>query len=188
MRSIAYDVMGPSDPLATSDVLILPGVGTFGQGMDYLIASGLQFNLIEHAKAGGKIIGICLGMQMLLQASAETPSVSGLGLIPGQCERIPTTPAFLVPHIGWNSLLLPEPLHPALRKIGVLGGFSKQDFYFVHSFYVCPTDSRTVIARFAHPCGPLPAALAMDNIFGLQFHPEKSGAAGYALLDHILAS
>ena len=172
----------PSD----SDTIILPGVGTFQEGMNYLRDTGLAEIILEHANAGGRVIGICLGMQMLLNSSSESPGVEGLGLIPGACERIPVDPSFSVPHIGWNSLVLPESLHSSVSQLGPPSGSSYSDFYFVHSYVAKPIAAGATIATFNHPSGHLAAAIGNGSVIGFQFHPEKSGSAGYALLDHIL--
>jgi glutamine amidotransferase len=186
VRSHAYQILGESDFLSASDTILLPGVGTFSQGMDYLAITGLGPMIQEHACAGGRVVGICLGMQMLLEASSESPGVNGLGLISGDCERIPASPSFSVPHIGWNSLVLPPSLHASVEQLGPPSGVSLSDFYFVHSYVARPLSADAVIASFQHPNGLLAAAVASVNVIGFQFHPEKSGAAGYALLDHVL--
>ena len=186
ISSHAYQVLSAEDRLSISDIIILPGVGTFQQGMEYLRAAGLTSMILEHANAGGRIVGICLGMQMLLNSSSESPGVEGLGLIPGVCERIPVAPSFSVPHIGWNSLVKPESLHSITPQTVIPFDFSCSDFYFVHSYFAKPSDADATIASFEHPRGHLAAAIGCGNVIGFQFHPEKSGSAGYALLDHVL--
>lgn len=186
VRSRDYQLLSATDQLSPDDTILLPGVGTFRQGMEYLKATGLASLILAHAQAQGRVIGICLGMQMLLQASAESPGTDGLGLIAGTCERIPASPSFSVPHIGWNSLVLPASLHRSVEQIGPPLGSSSSDFYFVHSYYAKPVSADAVIAGFQHPTGLLAAAVAHDAVMGFQFHPEKSGSAGYALLDYIL--
>jgi glutamine amidotransferase len=186
VRSHNFEVFSPSDQLTSDDTILLPGVGTFSQGMDYLSATGLSKMILAHVSAGGRVVGICLGMQMLLEASSESPGANGLGLIPGSCERIPASASFSVPHIGWNSLVLPAVLHTSVQQLGPASGVSNCDFYFVHSFVARPVSPDAVIAAFQHPSGLLAAAVAQLNVIGFQFHPEKSGSAGYALLDHVL--
>ena len=182
----AYRVLSCAESPSASDIILLPGVGTFRQGMDYLLETGLAPIILKHANAGGRVIGICLGMQMLLNSSSESPGVEGLGLISGVCERIPVAPSFSVPHIGWNSLLLPEFLHPCVAQLGKPQGVSYSDFYFVHSYVAKPSLVDATIASFEHPSGQQAAAIGLGNVFGFQFHPEKSGSAGYALLNHVL--
>lgn len=186
VSSHAYQLLSAEDTVSISDVIILPGVGTFEQGMEYLRASALTSTILKHANAGGRVIGICLGMQMLLNSSSESPGVEGLGLIPGVCERIPVDPSFSVPHIGWNGLVLPEVLLSTVLQPIIPSHFSCSDFYFVHSYFAKPSVADATIASFEHPSGHLAAAIGLENVIGFQFHPEKSGSAGYALLNHVL--
>jgi len=187
VSSHEYQILSCVDSPSVSDILILPGVGTFRQGMDFLQETDLASVIFRHASAGGRVIGICLGMQMLLNASSESPGVDGLGLIPGICDLIPADPFFSVPHIGWNSLVLPECLHPIVAPLGLPSGVSSSDFYFVHSFVAKPSACDAIIASFEHPSGHLAAAISLGSVIGFQFHPEKSGSAGYKLLDHVLS-
>lgn len=181
-----YRVLSVAEPPSICDIIILPGVGTFQQGMDYLLQTDLASMIVKHARAGGRVVGICLGMQMLLSSSSESPGVEGLGLIPGVCERIPMAPSFSVPHIGWNSLVLPEYLHSSVSQLGKPSGVSCSDFYFVHSYVAKPSFDDATIASFEHPSGHLAAAVGLGSVIGFQFHPEKSGSAGYALLNHVV--
>ena len=181
-----YRELHGTDFPSPSDIIVLPGVGTFRQGMDYLLETGLAEMILKHVSKGGRVIGICLGMQMLLNSSAESPGVKGLGLIPGVCERIAVAPSFSVPHIGWNSLVLPEFLDSSVSRLGVPSGVSHSDFYFVHSYVAKPLAAETTLASFEHPSGHLAAVIGLGSVIGFQFHPEKSGSAGYALLDHVL--
>ena len=123
---------------------------------------------------------------MLLNSSSESPGIQGLGLIPGACERIPDIPSFSVPHIGWNALVLPETLHSGVALLGMPSGLSCSDFYFVHSYVAKPLFADAIIASFEHPSGHLAAAIGLGSVIGFQFHPEKSGSVGYALLNHVL--
>ena len=186
VRSHQYRTLSAADLPDPKDTLFLPGVGTFSQGMNYLRKTRLDESIVRHGLADGRIVGICLGMQMLVQASSESHGVDGLSLIAGNCEHIPASPTFSVPHICWNGLMFPEPLHQCFTPFSEPSGFSKADYYFVHSYHVIPESPSAIIASFPHPSGPLAAAIASDNIYGFQFHPEKSGPAGYALLDHVL--
>ena len=182
-----FRILNNCDTPSSTDIILLPGVGTFGQGMDFLKLSRLESLLIKHVSLGGKVVGICLGMQLFFQASSESPGVEGLGLIDGSCELIPVTSGFAVPHIGWNALVFPESLHSCFLPFAKPLGLSMSDYYFVHSYYAKTNYPDSVVAAFEHPTGLMAAAVALDNVIGLQFHPEKSGPAGYALLDQILA-
>ena len=186
VSSHEYHVLTGAESPSISDIIMLPGVGTFQQGMDYLLATGLAPMILKHASAGGRVIGICLGMQMLLNSSSESPGVEGLGLIPGVCERIPVAPSFSVPHIGWNSLVLPDFLHSSVVQPRIPSIFSCSDFYFVHSYFAKTSVADSTFASFEHPSGHLAAAIGLGSAIGFQFHPEKSGSAGYALLNHVL--
>jgi imidazole glycerol-phosphate synthase subunit HisH len=187
MSSHSYQVLSGAERPSLADTIILPGVGTFRQGMSYLKETGLVSIILDHVRSSGRVIGICLGMQMLLESSSESPGIEGLGFIPGACERIPDAPAFSVPHIGWNSLVLSDPLHPSVVQFGQLSSdLSHSDYYFVHSYVAKPLVADVVIASFKHPSGYLPAAIGRGSVIGFQFHPEKSGSSGYTLLNHVL--
>ena len=186
IRSRPFQILTKADKPSPNDIIILPGVGTFGKGMDFLRTSCLDILIKNHAGLGGNVVGICLGMQILLEESSESPGVIGLGLIEGTCELIPATPSFSVPHVGWNALVFPESVHSRFVTFGKPMGLSISDYYFVHSYYACTKYHGSVVAAFAHPSGMLAAAISIGSVMGLQFHPEKSGPAGYSLLDKIL--
>jgi len=185
IRNLPCQILETSDRLSTEDTIVLPGVGTFRQGMEFLESMDLPNLIRDHVEMGGKIVGICLGMQMLLQSSSESPGIEGLGLISGGCYRIPEDPLFPVPHIGWNEIVITDDRLSVLTPLRYSFGRSKSDFYFVHSYYAKPLEGDAIIASFRHPSGMLAAAIASKNCVGFQFHPEKSGSAGYVLLDRV---
>lgn len=168
-----------------SDIIILPGVGTFEQGMTFLENQKLTKILANHFDSDGYIIGICLGMQLLLESSEESPGVSGLGIIPGLVSRLHPSQFGSVPHIGWNELTLPldyiDPGDFLLDKQVLLD----HDFYFVHSFCCLPVSSDAVCAQVLSSNTPINVIIRSRNTLGLQFHPEKSGVAGELLIKHI---
>ena len=173
-----------SDPaeLADADGIVLPGVGAFREGVEN--AGPFREHLLEAAEAGRPIFGICLGMQMLLTSSEEAVhvgegEVTGLSLIPGRNVRFPADRK--VPHMGWNRLQI-ERSHPVFD--GIDGGYA----YFVHSYYAAPDDEATVIATTDYG-QDFPAVIATEagNVFGTQFHPEKSGELGLAILRNFVA-
>ena len=172
-------VTGDADTIRKADKLILPGVGAFGDAAALLRRDGLDQVVLSEAAAGKPLLGICLGMQLLLDKSLEYGDHKGLGLIPGTVAPIrDVIPAdYKVPHIGWNALHFPKdkPVSPLFRYI------SEGDcVYFVHSFYGADC-ADNVIATAEY--GPeLTAAVAKDNVFGVQFHPEKSGQVGLNIL------
>lgn len=164
------------DAIRQADKLILPGVGAFADAAEKLRASGLGQVLREEAAKGKPILGICLGMQLLFEKSYEYGEHEGLGLIPGVVAPIADViPAGLkIPHIGWNALHLCKSI-PLFRDV------SEGDcVYFVHSYYAARCDD-AVIAQ-AEYGAPLTAAVQNGTVFGCQFHPEKSGAVGLAIL------
>ena len=162
--------------IARADRLILPGVGAFGDAADKLRAAGLDRVLLEQAGAGKYILGICLGMQLLFDRSFEFGQHAGLGLIAGDVvDMTPVVPAgYKVPHIGWNALHFTRP-HPLFRYIK-----EGDCVYFVHSFYADRCEEAVIATAEYGPA--LTAAAARDNVLGCQFHPEKSGPVGLAIL------
>lgn len=154
--------------------VILPGVGAFPDAMDALHASGLTDAVLRAAKEK-PFLGICLGMQMLFEESDEVRLCKGLGLLPGRIERIRTN--LKLPQIGWNAL---DILRPNAMTEGVLSG----DYvYFVHSFMACPSDEDDLAAVTDYGAR-VPAMVARGNLFGCQFHPEKSGEVGLKMLEN----
>lgn len=158
---------------------VLPGVGNFGDGMENLRRSGFDRALKRFAANGGLVFGICLGMQMLLEASEEAPGVAGMGVLPGTVRRFPSGTA-KVPHMGWNSVRFAadSPLRPAPET-------AEEYFYFVHTYYVPPRPEYT--DGVCEYILPFAAALRSGNWFATQFHPEKSQRAGLKLLRNFAA-
>lgn len=158
--------------LELADAVILPGVGAFPDAADKLRAAGLDQVLIAQAERK-PILGICLGMQLLLDRGEEVRECAGLGLVPGCVRKIETS--LKLPHIGWNSLSFPN---PSPLFAGVEAG---SYVYFVHSFCAVADDTRTVIAQTDYGV-PVTAAVQRGNVYGCQFHPEKSGEVGLQIL------
>ena len=175
----SLDFLGYENKIAASPAVIeqaagviLPGVGAFPDAMDALHASGLTDAVLEAARTK-PFLGICLGMQMLFEASDEVRPCKGLGLLPGRIERIQTR--LKLPQIGWNAL---DILHPNAMTEGVQqGGY----VYFVHSFMAVPAEEGDLAAVTDYGAR-VPAMVARGNLFGCQFHPEKSGKVGLAML------
>ena len=176
--AIGVETVVTADPevLRAADKIILPGVGAFEDAAWKLRESGLAELLIELAGKGKPLMGICLGMQLLFEKSYEYGEHEGLGLIPGNVRPIADViPGDLkIPHIGWNALRLrgESPLFSGIREGDCV--------YFVHSFYAADCDE-SVIAT-AEYGAELTAAVAKGNVYGCQFHPEKSGPVGLAIL------
>ncbi len=177
--SIGYDAVVSADPevLRAADRLILPGVGAFGDAAKKLRESGLDSVLLEEVAKGKPLMGICLGMQMLLDKSFEYGEHKGLGLIPGEIRPISDViPEELpIPQIGWNALRIKGEKHPIFKYIE-----DGDCVYFVHSYYGANCDE-SVIADTEYGAY-LTAAVAKDNVCGCQFHPEKSGKVGLSIL------
>ena len=167
-------VSGDASQLAKADRLILPGVGAFEDAARKLNDSGMAEFVRQQAAAGKPLLGICLGMQMLFEKSYEYGCHQGLGLLKGQVVPMEgKLPANLkIPHMGWNAL--------DVRRGTLLEGLSGQYVYFVHSFFAenCE-DSLSAVTEYGIP---ITAAVEKGNIFGCQFHPEKSGNVGLSIL------
>ncbi len=167
----------PAD-LNGADKIILPGVGAFGAGMAQVRARGFVEPLREYVARGVPLLGICLGMQMLFERSLEMGDFEGLGLLKGIVVRFPVDGP-KVPHIGWNRLK-PTCQSPLLRNIPA-GGYA----YFVHSYYAQPATPDTILATSDYGID-FPAVVGAGNVFGAQFHPEKSQKTGLQLLRNFI--
>jgi imidazole glycerol-phosphate synthase subunit HisH len=173
-QGISAIVTDDEATLRTADKLVLPGVGAFAACMDGLRSRGFDQLVIEAAGAGKPILGLCVGLQMMFEEGHEFGIHRGLGLMPGRVVRFPE--GLHVPHIGWNQVHLRQPNHPLFHDLP-----DNSFFYFVHSFYVEPTDQDCVIGetdygiKYASICG-------RGSVIGVQFHPEKSQSAGLRLL------
>lgn len=177
MIGVEAIVTGRAEDLRAAEKIILPGVGAFEDATKKLRATGLDAVVIEQAKAGKPLLGICLGMQMLFDRSFEYGEHKGLGLIAGDVvDMRPVVPAELkVPHIGWNALKLKQPVHPLFQRIQ-----EGDCVYFVHSFYAANCEEASIAT--AEYGAELTAAVASGNVMGCQFHPEKSGEVGLNIL------
>ena len=181
LRAIGAEVTvtGEEEVLARAERIILPGVGAFGDAARALRRSGLEGAVLQAAEGGKPLLGICLGMQLLFDYSAEYGRHRGLGLIPGSVQPIrPLVPeGYKVPHMGWNGLNFPADREKSPRFRYVREG---EHVYFVHSY--AGTDcGESTIARSEYGV-PLTAAVARGSVYGVQFHPEKSGETGLNIL------
>jgi len=174
-----YTLTRDSDGLRAASKIILPGVGHFGQMMRALDSLGVRDTLLERIAAGVPFLGICLGLQALLTESEEAADTPGLGLYPGTVRRFPADAR--VPHMGWNQLSGAGP-RPAQSKL--LANLPPEPYvYFAHSYYV-PENAATA-ARCTYGV-PYTAVLEDRNVFGVQFHPEKSGPVGLRIVRNFL--
>lgn len=170
---------GDAELLRRAQRIILPGVGSFGAALTQLRATGLTEPLREAITAGRPYLGICLGMQFLYESSEEAPGLPGLALLPGHVRRFLATAGRPVPHMGWNQLR-------ARRHSPLLKGIRANTYaYFVHSYYCAPTEADHTLLS-ADYGGEFAAAIQRDNLFAVQFHPEKSQAVGLRLLANFL--
>ncbi len=162
--------------IASADGLVLPGVGAFHEGMEQL---GILKETVMGSTRSVPLLGICLGMQMLMETSEEHGIHQGLGLIPGSVRKFPRVPGLKVPHMGWNSLTLSNPEHP------LFAGFGSDEYvYFVHSYYADTAPENTLTST--HYIRPFASSVGRGSTFGVQFHPEKSGAIGLRLLKNFI--
>lgn len=181
-RSLAYVgadvcVTGDREKIKSADKILLPGVGAFGDAIKKLKDAQLDEVIVSEVKKGKPMLGICLGMQLLFDKSFEYGEHAGLGLIKGEIRPIADQigKTLKVPHIGWNSLEFTD------KKSEIFKYISDGDFvYFVHSYYAANCEE-SVIAK-AEYGAKLTAAVQCGNVYGCQFHPEKSGKTGLAIL------
>ncbi|WP_019153695.1 imidazole glycerol phosphate synthase subunit HisH [Robertmurraya massiliosenegalensis] len=171
---VDYFVSEDKDELAAADALILPGVGSFKDAMERLHETGLSLMIQEYRKP---LLGICLGMQLLFEQSEENGLTKGLGILPGEVIRFSGEKdgkPYKVPHMGWNRLRFMN-RSPIIRE-------TEEDFvYFVHSYYV-NTEEREVVIASSNYDVEVPAVVGKGNVYGMQFHPEKSSSLGMRLL------
>ena len=165
-----YQITDDKQVIADSDYLVLPGVGAFGSAMENL--ENFKDVIYEHVSDDKPFLGICLGQQVLMSSSEESPGVKGLDLFKGNVEKLPE--GVKIPHMGWNRLKV-------TNDSKILEGIDNEYFYFVHSYHVIPDDDE-IIAGVCEYGDSVVASLNQNNLFSTQFHPEKSGKAGLKIL------
>ena len=177
----AFDYLGieniVTDHIPTiekADKIVLPGVGAFGEGMANLTKKGLDKVLINAARKGTPLLGICLGMQMLFDESEESPGVRGLGILKGKIVRLPKCGDLKIPHMGWNDISC---------KGKLFEGLDKPFVYFVHSYYLEAGD-KSIVSATTHYGIDIEVAVESGNVYGAQFHPEKSSNVGLRMLSN----
>ena len=174
-------IAGAAADLSDTTHLVLPGVGSFGDCMGQLASRDLLDPIRRWVRAGKPYLGICLGYQILLDSSEESPGVAGLGLVPGSVRRFKQLPGLKIPHIGWNSA---APRHVDTGNWQGLG--DEPYFYFVHSFFPVPDDASVIAAQTTYGEDVFAAAIELPNLLACQFHPEKSQQAGLRLIRNFL--
>lgn len=174
---IQNKVSGDIDDIKNATALILPGVGAFPDAVKTLNEKGLSDVIKSKCADGVPLLGICLGMQLLADSSTEGEYTEGLGLIPGKCEKI-NAPGLKIPHMGWNNLTIDLPDCPVLKNTG-----DGDYVYFVHSFKFVPDNEASSVAAHTDYGEKIPAVITDGkNVFGMQFHPEKSERVGLNML------
>ncbi|MEI2664833.1 imidazole glycerol phosphate synthase subunit HisH [Rossellomorea sp. LJF3] len=179
--NVPYFISDVQEELLRADGLILPGVGAFKDAMSLLETTHLKETILTFAASGKPLLGICLGMQLLFEESKENGATKGLALLPGEVLRIPKEDregnAYKVPHMGWNLLRFQ-------KNSTLLEGLTEGYVYFVHSYYVHEGSKDVIVASADYAGVEIPAVVSRGNIFGMQFHPEKSGELGMQLLEN----
>ena len=175
-------VSNNSEDIKTAEKIILPGVGSFANGISRLEEMGLIGSIKKHIDNQGHFLGICLGMQMMFEKSSESKNTKGLGIIKGEIDLIPNqymNKTHKVPHIGWNKLTIDNNFSKSIVK-------NDYNVYFVHSYMAKDVDSNNIIATCEYNHIEIPAIVKYKNSYGCQFHPEKSGETGLDILKSLL--
>ncbi len=169
------------EEILQADHLILPGVGAFGDAMEKLTSFRLIDVIKEAVERGIPLLGICLGMQILFEGSDEAQGVEGLGLLGGRIHRIPDQPGLKIPHMGWNDLTYD-------KEGRLFAGIPEHSYvYFVHSYFLKAEDPGVVAASTEYGSTHIHASVEKGNLFGCQFHPEKSSDTGLAILKNFIS-
>ena len=175
IREIGYKVeIIESEKKIKNDLIILPGVGSFPKAMKYLINTGIDKRILEFSKTKKPLIGICLGMQLLFDKSEEFKKVKGLSLIEGEVKKIPSSKT-IVPNIGWQKINLKK------KDRFISKNLDKNFFYFIHSYYCQPKKNNKILSLSKINKFEFCSSIRQDNIYGMQFHPEKSSKSGIKL-------
>lgn len=167
------------DTILSSDKIILPGVGAFGDAMDRIRSYGLDIVIYQAIEKKIPFLGICLGLQLLFESSDETPGVKGLGILPGKILHIPEKEGLKIPHMGWNNIQVKE-------GAKLFKGIKENPYvYFVHSYYLKAGNPEDVAATTFYST-EIHASVEHENVFACQFHPEKSSGVGLQILKNFV--
>ncbi|MCX7667559.1 MAG: imidazole glycerol phosphate synthase subunit HisH [Atribacterota bacterium] len=165
--------------LQKAEAIVLPGVGSFGEAVENMEKNGLVEAIREAHVEGKPVLGICLGLQLFFERSQESPRKKGLAFIPGEVRKLP--PTSKIPHIGWNRVYFKK------QNVAIEGIPQGRFFYFANSFYAVPEDESCVVGICNYNV-VIPAMVNADHLFGVQFHPEKSGRWGMKFLENWVKS
>lgn len=177
LSNIDLKVIDDASQGENPELLILPGVGAFGEAMKRIRERSFDSLIIDHIVKGNKIFGVCLGMQLLFEESDESPNCSGLGIFSGGVKRLNRNAR--VPNVGWlEAKYAPNP--------NWITNLEKHEYYFVHSYAAVPSNAAEILAKSVHGGEEFASAVISDRAFGVQFHPEKSSAAGEELLSGLV--
>jgi len=177
-----YEFSRDTDVIMQASGVILPGVGAFKHGMSLLEEAGLDKVIKKFAATGKPLLGICLGMQLLFEKSYEFGEYRGLGIIEGNVEKLAVEPPIKLPHISWNEIF---PISNVAWTDTILENVpAASDMYFVHSFRGVPTDKDSILAEADYAGIKFCATVKKDNIYGCQFHPEKSAKFGLRIVEN----
>lgn len=179
--NVESEITNNPETIANAKYLVLPGVGAFGQAMKNI--EPYKKLIIEHINENKPFLGVCLGLQILLKSSEETPNVKGLDIFKGEVKKFPKENGLKVPHMGWNRLDMT--LCEKSKTCSIIDGIVKDYFYFVHSYYAFPEDE-DVISGTVEYGFDVPSVLSENNVFATQFHPEKSGVPGLKILKNFV--
>lgn len=184
------EITASPNRLAGADAIVIPGVGAFGVAMNVLERTGMADVIKDRVSRGTPLVGICLGLQLMMTSSTEFGQHAGLGLVAGdtaalrESQELPKRAR--IPHVGWSAIEATQPRQWEGTPLGDLE--SGQAMYFVHSFYVRPDDPSLMLSTSEYMGKTFCSSVAKDNLFGCQFHPERSGPDGLAIYRRIVAA
>lgn len=182
---VTPSLLNQKELILAADGVVLPGVGAFSQGMENLHKYSLVKTLKEYAKLNKPLLGICLGMEMLLNESEEFGATQGIGLIPGKVIKLPTknTQYKKLPHVSWNEIT-PKNIN---WENTILGNIEfNSDMYFTHSYIAVPEDESHILSTTIYSDYEFCSSIKKGNIYGCQFHPEKSAERGLKIIDNFI--
>ena len=173
-------VTNKTEDIKKADKVVLPGVGAFGDAMQEIEKQGLSAAVAEHIKAKKIFLGICLGMHMLFESSEESPQVKGLGILKGTVKKFDPQTGLKIPHMGWNQIKIKKINCPIFKNLE-----DNSSVYFCHSYYPQPAQPEIIAASTEYGLD-FASIIWQDNIFAMQFHPEKSQAVGLKILENFV--